>query len=126
MKMGVTFYCQKSKSMTPLMIIDIINEPLHGKTNNLHMQKQRHKPASQNLEADISIFVFATGIVQFLYFLNPELAASSQLLWPNSLGQTWSETQIVGFVMQRLKCILKHYLIICAVMVTDFTCTMCL
>ena len=29
----------------------------------------------------ISAFVFATWIVQFLYFLNPEFHASSHLLW---------------------------------------------
>ena len=29
----------------------------------------------------ISAFVFATQIVQFLFFLNPKFQASSQLLW---------------------------------------------
>ena len=33
----------------------------------------------------ISAFVFATRIVQFLYFLNPKFQASSHLLWLYSL-----------------------------------------
>ena len=50
-------------------------EPPHGKTNNLHMRKQRRRSAKL-----ISAFVFATRIVQLLYFLNPKFQASSQLL----------------------------------------------
>ena len=34
----------------------------------------------------ISAFVFATLIVQFLYFLSPKFQASSHLLWLYSLG----------------------------------------
>ena len=42
-------------------------EPPHGKTNNLHMRKQRRRSASRLLSAKlISAFVFATRIVQFL------------------------------------------------------------
>ena len=33
----------------------------------------------------ISVFVFATRIVQFLYFLNPKFQASSHLVWLYSL-----------------------------------------
>ena len=45
-------------------------EPPHGITNNLHRQKQRH----------MSAFVFASRIVQFLYFLNPKFPTSNHLL----------------------------------------------
>ena len=41
-------------------------EPPHGKTNNLHMRKQRRRSASR--------------IVQFLFYLNPKFQASSSLL----------------------------------------------
>ena len=51
-------------------------EPRREKTSFLHMQKQRRRSASQ-----ISAFVFATGIVQSLYYLNPKFQASSHLLW---------------------------------------------
>ena len=34
-----------------------------------------------NREGLISVFVFATRIVQLLYFLNPKLQVSSHLLW---------------------------------------------
>ena len=48
------------------------------KTNNLHMRKQRRRSAVQLLTAQlISTFVFATRIVQFLYYLNPKFQASS-------------------------------------------------
>ena len=53
-------------------------EPPHEKTNNLHMPKLRRRSAvTAKL---ISAFVFATRIVQFLYFLNPKFPASSHLL----------------------------------------------
>ena len=62
-------------------------EPRHQKTNILHMQ---NKDADQ-LHSDsftvttktaklISAFVFATGIVQSLYFLKPKFPASNYLL----------------------------------------------
>ena len=53
-----------------------IYEPLHQKTNNLHMQKQRCAVIAQL----ISAFVFATQIVQCLFFLNLKFQASSLLL----------------------------------------------
>ena len=39
-----------------------------------------NKDADQNREADLR-FVFATRIVQFLYFLNPKFQTSSHFLW---------------------------------------------
>ena len=55
-------------------------EPPHGKTNNLHRRKQRRRSASR-----LGAFVFATRIVQFLFFLKPKFQASSLLLWLYSL-----------------------------------------
>ena len=46
-----------------------IYEPPREKTNNLHWRKQRR-----------STFVFATRIVQFLFYLNPKFQASSSFL----------------------------------------------
>ena len=48
------------------------NEPPRGKTNNLQPQSVTAKL--------ISAFVFATRIVQFLFYLNPKLQASSSFL----------------------------------------------
>ena len=53
--------------------ISRINEPPHGKTNNLHRRKQRTAKL-------ISAFVFATRIVQFLFYLKPKFQASSSFL----------------------------------------------
>ena len=44
------------------------------KTNNLHRRKQRRRSASR------FAFVFATPIVQFLFYLNPKFQASSSFL----------------------------------------------
>ena len=49
-----------------------LSEPRREKTNILHMRKQRRR---------ISAFVFATLIVQSLYFLNSKFQASSYILW---------------------------------------------
>ena len=54
----------------------------------------------------ISAFIFATRIVQSLFFLNTKL----QKLYPGSVSVqpglclTWSEPQIFGFLMRRLSC----------------------
>ena len=61
----------------------------------------------------ISAFVFATRIVQFLYFLNPEFQASSNLLWLYSvqpvLCGTRSKTLKTGFLTTRLNYHLPHF-----------------
>ena len=49
-------------------------EPRHEKTGFLHMRKQRC------ISVQISAFVFATQIVQYLYFLNQRFQANSHLL----------------------------------------------
>ena len=62
----------------PVCVLAILpNEPRHGKTNNLHRQKTKTQISFAVL---ISAFVFATWIVQFLYFLNPKFPASNHLL----------------------------------------------
>ena len=55
------------------------SEPPHGKTNNLRRRKQRRRSASRTAKL-ISGFVFATRIVQFLFYLNPKFQASSCFL----------------------------------------------
>ena len=47
----------------------------------------------------ISAFVFATWIVQYLFFLNTKFQASSHLQWLYSLSLclTWSETKLLVF-----------------------------
>ena len=52
-------------------------EPRYEKTDFLNILKQRRRSAAQL----ISAFVFATRIVQSLFFLNPKFQASSHLLW---------------------------------------------
>ena len=62
------------------------------KTGFLHMRKQRHRSASRLHRKADHAFVFATRIIQFLYFLNPKFQASSHLLLLYSLvcvGQGW-------------------------------------
>ena len=51
-------------------------EPPHWKTNNLPGRKQRRRSTAKL----ISAFVFATRIVQFLFYLNPKFQASSSFL----------------------------------------------
>ena len=59
---------------TTKLIICVTFEPPHGKTNNLHWRKQRRRSKL------ISAFVFATRIVQLLFYLNPKFQASSSFL----------------------------------------------
>ena len=57
-------------------------EPRREKPGFLHMRKQRRRSELFAVTAKlISAFVFATCIVQSLYFLNPKFQASSHLLW---------------------------------------------
>ena len=53
-------------------------EPPRGKTNNLHTVAKTKAQISFAVTAKlISAFVFATQIVQFLYFLHPKFPAST-------------------------------------------------
>ena len=61
------------------------NEPPHGKTNNLHRPKQRRRSSFAVTAKLISAFVFATRIVQFLFYLNPKFQASCYFLCLYSL-----------------------------------------
>ena len=54
-------------------------EPRHEKTGFLPMRKQRRSITAVTAKL-ISAFVFATQIVQSLFFLNPRFQASSCLL----------------------------------------------
>ena len=56
-------------------------EPSYEKTGFLHMRKQRRRSTAQL----ISAFVFATWIVQSLFYLNPKFQAPSHLLCVYSL-----------------------------------------
>ena len=67
--LSIPSYCDQSE----------IYEPPHGKTNKLHLRKQRRRSASRSAKL-ISAFVFATRIVQFLFYLNPKFQASSSFL----------------------------------------------
>ena len=78
-----------------------IIEPPYQKTAYAKTKVQTSFAVTAKL---ISAFVCATGIEQFLYFLNPKFASSSHLWQHRQVGlcQTWSETQIVGFLTGRL------------------------
>ena len=49
----------------------LLMEPQHQKTINLHIYENKHAQTAQL----ISIFVFATGIVQFLFYLYSKFQA---------------------------------------------------
>ena len=55
-------------------------EPRHEKTRFLSMRKKKAQISFAVTAKLISVFVFATRIVQFLIFLNPKFQASSLLL----------------------------------------------
>ena len=68
------------QSGTPYrVILMVIYEPCHEKTCFLYMKTKTVTPQL------ISAFVFATEVVQSLYFLNPKCQASCYLLWMHSL-----------------------------------------
>ena len=75
-------------------------EPHHEKTRFLPVQKQRCRSAVQL----ISAFVFATWLVQFLFYLDPKSQASSLFSVPVQADQcrTWSETMKTSFLVSRL------------------------
>ena len=62
-----------------------VYEPRHEKTGFLHMRKTKTQISFAVTAKLISAFVFATLIVQSLYFLNPKFQVSSHLLWLYSL-----------------------------------------
>ena len=58
-----------------------IIEPRYEKIGFLHMQKTKTQISFAVTAKLISAFVFATWIVQCLYFLNPKFPVSSHRLW---------------------------------------------
>ena len=68
------------------LVILQVYKPCHDKTGFLHMRKTKMQISFAVTTAKlISTFVFATQIVQSLYFLNPKFQASSYLMWLYSL-----------------------------------------
>ena len=82
-----------------------INEPRHEKTRYSPMRKTKAQISFAVTAKLICAFIFATQIVQFLYFLNQKFSVSSNLsvLEQAGLCQTWSETPKNGFLASRLK-----------------------
>ena len=72
-------------------------ETRHKKKKPLDMQNQRRISAAQL----ISAFVFATLLVQSLFFIYPKFEASSHILWLYRLVGV--ETPKTGFHASRLK-----------------------
>ena len=69
------------------------NEPCHEKAGFLHMRISFAVTTKL-----ISAFVFATRIVQSLFFLNQKFQASSHLLWLHSrvcVGPGWKPRRLV-------------------------------
>ena len=62
-----------------ILLIQEINELPHEKTNNLHMQKQTQISFAVTVKL-ISAYVFATRIVQFVYFMKSKFPVSNDLL----------------------------------------------
>ena len=76
----VSKYRFKCKSQQRIYALTFLNEPVHGKTNNLHMRKQKTQISCAVTAQLISAFVFDTRIVQFLFYFYPKFQASSLLL----------------------------------------------
>ena len=72
---NIGFYRELTK------IIHSLNEPRREKTVFFAYAKTKTQISFAVTAKLISVFVFATLIVQSLYFLNPEFQASSHLLW---------------------------------------------
>ena len=95
---------------TALGLLLVSFEPPHEKTNNLHMRKQRRRSASVTAKL-ISAFVFATRIVQFLFYFNPKIQASSYFLClyrPVCVGPVrkphcWFSHEAAHFVMYNMQ-----------------------
>ena len=70
----------------------LLYEPRYEKTGILHMRKIKTQISFAITAKLISTFVFATRIVQSVYFLNPKFQAFSHLLWlysPVCVGPGW-------------------------------------
>ena len=74
-------------------LIPLSNE----KTNNLHMRKQRRRSADQCL-----CFLYTDSTIRLLLISKVSGFQLYSVTVQPGLCQTWSETQIVGFLMHRL------------------------
>ena len=78
---GITRFNDNVAISKRLFIKQLIFELPHGKTNNLHRRAKTKAQISFAVTAkQISAFVFATLIVQFLFYLNPKFHASGSFL----------------------------------------------
>ena len=68
-------YCKSPKHW------DALNEPRHKKTDFCAYAKAKTQISFAVTAKLISVFVFATWILQSLYFLNPKFQVSSDLVW---------------------------------------------
>ena len=82
------FHQTKSTEYSPcffggIMLLQYLSllEPRREKTGFLHMRKTKTQISFAVTAKLISAFVFATRIVQSLYFLNLKFQASSHFLW---------------------------------------------
>ena len=76
-----------------------IYEPCYEKTGFLHMRKKKTQISCAVTAKLISAVVFATWIVQSLYYLDPKFQAVA--VQPGLCG-TWSETPKTSFLTVRL------------------------
>ena len=85
LSMFIIFIVQKSDCLSLSIDKDHLNPELYEsrceKTGYLHMRKTKTQISFAVTAKLISAFVFATRIVQSLYFLFPKFRASSHLVW---------------------------------------------
>ena len=74
------YYLVNSKSFSFLFKFKLF-EPRHEKTSFLAYAKTKAQISCAVTTKLISAFVFATQIVQYPFFLNPKVQASSNFLW---------------------------------------------
>ena len=90
----------------PMYIIvamqQITNEWPHGKTQQSAQVKTKAQISFAVTAKLICAFVFATRIVQFLFYLNPKFLASSSFLCCRFVSDLFGN-HIVGFPTRRLK-----------------------
>ena len=90
------YTCMRTKHI-PLqtaipLLLELLFEPRYEKTGFLHMRKTKTQISFAVTAKLINDFVFATRLLQPLYFLNPKFQASSHPLWlysPVCVGPGW-------------------------------------
>ena len=92
-------FCLFFQVAIPIVSVRRLNEPRCEKIGFFAYAKTK----TQN-NCAFSAFVFATRIVQSIYYLNPKFQTSSHSVAVQpGLCQTWSETPTTGFLTTRLK-----------------------